>query len=162
MKGRVLLPLLVVALLATAQTKPSPQPEHKHLAPGDIKTQTADFLPPCTKMAAVRGDPAKEGATIYAQADSKCVIPWHWHTPTEELIIVSGRARLEMKDGSSEIAMEGSYLRLPARTVHQFTCEQKCTFYVVSGGPFDIHYVDQQGNEIQLEQALKLKEKPGK
>ena len=27
-----------------------------------------------------------------------CVIPWHWHTPNERLVIVSGSAKAEMED----------------------------------------------------------------
>jgi hypothetical protein len=39
-------------------------------------------------------------------------VRWHWHTPNEHLMLVSGRAR------------------------------QECVMYVHSDGPFDIHYVD--------------------
>jgi quercetin dioxygenase-like cupin family protein len=160
MKSRILFSLLILGATGAAQGNPSASAmQHKHLAPANIKAQAVDFLPACARIAPLRGDPSKEAATIFAQADSRCVIPWHWHTAVEELMIVSGRARIEMKDGGTEMVRSGSYLYLPGKNVHQFTCEQRCSFYLVTGGAFDIHYVDQQGNEIPMDQAVKQKGK---
>lgn len=58
-------------------------------------------LPTCTTGAVESGDPTKEPSIILAKGEKGCVIPWHWHTPIEHVMIVSGSARMEMKDGSA-------------------------------------------------------------
>ena len=76
-------------------------------------------------------------------------------------MLVSGVARLEMKDGKPFTLRAGGFAKMPSRHVHQFRCEQACLLYVYSDASFDIHYVDGQGDEITPAEALKaVKEKP--
>ena len=49
----------------------------------------------------------------------------------------------------------GDTIYLPGKHHHQFTCVSSCTFYDVTEGTFDIHYVDKGGNEIKPEEAFK-------
>jgi gentisate 1,2-dioxygenase len=93
------------------------------------------------------------------KAATGCVVPWHWHTPTEHLMFVAGRGKGDMKDGSPVMLHAGDYLSLPGKGVHQFTCVVACTFFLSSDGVFDIHYVDADGKEIPPDQALKSKAK---
>jgi quercetin dioxygenase-like cupin family protein len=116
-------------------------------------------LPTCTMGAVQSGDPSSGASVILVKATSGCVVPWHWHTPTEQLMIVSGRAKAEMKDGSPAAVHAGDYLSMPSKSPHQFTCVTACTFFVASDAAFDIHYVDASGNEIPAEQALKKSSK---
>ena len=51
----------------------------------------------------------------------------------------------------------GDYIKLPAKNVHQFTCVAACTFYLATDGAFDIHYVDKEGKEISMDEAVKTK-----
>ena len=60
-------------------------------------------LPSCTTMAVESGDPSKGPSVIVFKGTAGCVIPWHRHTPTEHVMIVSGSAKVEMKGGSSAI-----------------------------------------------------------
>ena len=77
-------------------------------------------------------------------------------------MMVSGRAKVEMKDGDPVTLRPGDFVYLTAKHVHQFTCQASCMMFDMSeGAPFDIHYVDASGNEIPAEQALKSKAKPG-
>jgi gentisate 1,2-dioxygenase len=96
---------------------------------------------------------------MLVKAATGCVVPWHWHTPTEQLMVVSGRGKGEMKDGSPVMLRPGDYLSLPGKGVHQFTCIAACTFFLSSDAAFDIHYVDVSGKEIPPDQALKSKAK---
>jgi hypothetical protein len=51
----------------------------------------------------------------------------------------------------------GGYIVMPPHHVHHFRCVSRkadCVFYVYADGPFDINYVDAQGNEIPATQAL--------
>ena len=121
-------------------------------------------LPTCTVGSVQNGDPTKGPSIIFAKMEAGCVIPWHWHTASENLMMVSGVARIEMKDGKPMTLGAGGYARMPSRHVHQFRCEQACSLYVYSDAAFDIHYIDAQGKEISVEDALKstLKKKPGR
>src|SRR4029453_8543718 len=53
-------------------------------------------MPPSPTGAAQSGDPAPGPSIIYAKLAAGCVFPWHWHTPTETLMIVSGTAHAQM------------------------------------------------------------------
>lgn len=112
-------------------------------------------LPSCVTMAVEYGDPSKGPSVIVFKATSGCVIPWHWHTPTEHVMIVSGSAKIEMKDGAHTATIgPGGYAMLPSKHQHQFTCASACTAFVGSDAAFDIHYVDANGKEISPDVAL--------
>ncbi len=119
-------------------------------------------LPTCTVGSVQNGDPAKGPSIIFARIDAGCVIPWHWHTPSEHLMMVKGVAHVEMKDGKPLTLESGGYALMPSRHVHQFRCEKACSLYIYSDAAFDMHYVDAQGNEISAEDVLKstMRKKP--
>ena len=112
-------------------------------------------LPTCALGSVQSGDPSKGPSVIFAKISAGCTIPWHWHTPNEHLMIVSGVARLEMKSGKPLTLRAGGFALLASHHVHLFHCVQACQFYVYSDGAFDIHYVSKQGNEIPPPEALK-------
>ena len=116
-------------------------------------------LPSCMTGAVQSGDPAKGPSVMLGKGAAGCLIPWHWHTPTEQVMLVSGSARLEMKGGKSEQLGPGSYAMLPGKHIHQFTCTSACTLFVSSDAAFDIHYVDANGKEIPAEKVLVTKGK---
>jgi quercetin dioxygenase-like cupin family protein len=112
-------------------------------------------LPTCLTGSVQNGDPTKGPSIILAKIAPGCSIPWHWHTPNERLMVVSGEARLEMKDGEPLMLRAGGYAMAPANHVHQFHCDGPCTVYIYADAAFDIHYVDPQGKEISVGEALK-------
>lgn len=114
-------------------------------------------LPACMLGAVESGDPAKGPSVIVFKANSGCIIPWHWHTPTEHVMIVGGKVKMEMKGGKAVTLEKGGYAGMPGKHVHQFTCQSACTGFVYSDAPFDIHYVDASGKEIPVETALAKK-----
>lgn len=122
---------------------------------GGMKMMEFPGMPKCAPGSVQSGDPAKGPSIILAKTSTGCMVPWHWHTPNEHLMMVKGTARLEMKDGKPGTLRAGDYAMLPAKHVHQFVCTSSCVFYVHSDGPFDIHYVNAQGNELAPEEALK-------
>jgi quercetin dioxygenase-like cupin family protein len=119
-------------------------------------------LPTCATLSVQRGDPTKGAAVILIKSTSGCKIPWHWHTSVESLMFVSGKAKLEMRNGAISVSSvsPGDYVYLPGKHVHQFTCIAACTFFDVTEGAFDLHYVDKDGKEIPPDQALKPAAKP--
>ena len=139
---------LLLAVSARAQDEP------KFESPAKMTLQNFPGLPQCLKAAATKGDPTKEAAVIYAKLTAGCKVPMHWHTAAEQLMMVSGAARMEHQGGQPEMLSKGSYALLPSKHQHNFACSGPCEFYIVTDGAFDIHYVDASGNEIQPEQAL--------
>jgi quercetin dioxygenase-like cupin family protein len=115
-------------------------------------------LPSCVNIAVQNGDPSKGASVILMKVATGCVIPWHWHTPVEQVMIVSGSAKVEMKDsGKSAVLGPGGFAMMPSKHVHQFTCVSACTVFVNSSAAFDIHFVDSKGTEITADAALKKK-----
>lgn len=117
-------------------------------------------FPTCAPGSVQSGDPSKGPSIILAKLSAGCVVPWHWHTPTEQLMLVSGSARIEPKDGKPTTLRAGAFALMPPHHVHQFKCLTACVMYVHSDAAFDIHYVDENGAEISPENAVKaVKEK---
>jgi gentisate 1,2-dioxygenase len=114
-------------------------------------------LPACMTLSAQRGDPTKGPAIIIAKFTSGCSVPWHWHTAGENLMVVSGKGKLEMKDAAPAPLAAGDYVYLPGSHQHQFTCVSACTMFDSTDGAFDIHYIDKDGKEIPPDQALAAK-----
>jgi len=112
-------------------------------------------LPTCTRASVVNGDPTKGPSIILAKATTGCVIPWHWHTPNEHVMIVSGSVSLQMKDAKPVSLQAGAFALMPSHHAHQFKCLRTCALYIYSDTAFDIHYVDKQGNEISPADATK-------
>jgi quercetin dioxygenase-like cupin family protein len=112
-------------------------------------------FPTCATGAVESGDPEHgPSVVIYMKAAAGCTVPWHWHTPNEHVMMVSGVGKLEMKDAKPVVLRAGGYALLPSHHVHQFSCAGPCTAFVSADGIFDIHYVDKDGKEISPEQAL--------
>jgi quercetin dioxygenase-like cupin family protein len=115
-------------------------------------------LPPCVTLAVESGDPSKGESVILFKAKAGCLIPWHWHTPTEHVMMVTGSAKVEMKDtGKTALLGPGGYAMMPGKHVHQFTCASACSAFINSSAAFDIHYVNASGAEISPDAALTKK-----
>lgn len=112
-------------------------------------------LPDCMTVAVQRGDPAKGPSVLLLKFRPGCTIPWHWHTAGESLMMVSGTGKMQMKDGKPTAAKPGDYVYLPGKSIHQFSAVTAVLLFDAPDGPFDIHYVDQSGKEIQPSDALK-------
>jgi len=112
-------------------------------------------VPACLKLAVQRGDPSKGAAVLLLKARPGCTVPWHWHTANENLMIVSGKGKMEMNDAAATIVGPGDYIYLPSKHPHQFTCTTACTVFDITDGAFDVHYIDKDGKEIPPDQALK-------
>jgi quercetin dioxygenase-like cupin family protein len=117
-------------------------------------------LPACMKIAVQRDDPTKGASTLLLKFTPGCVVPWHWHTAGEHLMVVSGSGKAEMKDSKPVVIKTGDYAYLPSKNVHQFTAVTAVTMFDMPDGAFDIHYVDSSGKEMPPEDALKSAKKP--
>lgn len=119
--------------------------------------QPTPLMPQCFLGAMQRINPETGAAVFLIRADAKqgCVVPLHWHTSGEQITVVSGIVTLNMADGTSHELKEGGYAYIPPKHVHLFSCAGPCVHFVQSDGPYDIHYVNKEGQELSLSEALK-------
>lgn len=131
------------------------------LAPAaNAKFAAIPDAPKCFTIAVDKGDPSKGPSVILARFAPGCAAPFHWHTPSETAMLVSGALEVEMKGDKVTVAHRGDYLYLPPHHVHRATCRGSapCLVFLTSDAPFDVHWVDDSGKEITLEAAMqKLK-----
>ena len=108
--------------------------------------------PKCFTVAVEKGDPTSGPSVLLARFAPGCVAPYHWHTPTETVMLASGALEAQMKDGKPMVAHRGDFLYLPSHHVHRATCQgaAPCLVFLVSDAPFDVHWVDADGKEIPL------------
>ena len=152
--GLFFLPLLFTTAPAQGDAKPIVQ----NAVPG--RFQKIPNLPDCITAAVERGDPTKGASVLIVKGTSGCTAPWHFHTPNEQLMMISGVGRVEMKGEQAVNLRTGGFAYAPVKHVHQFKCVGgPCSFFLHSDAPFDIHYVDLSGNEISTEQALSRRPK---
>src|ERR1017187_3313809 len=137
--GCLLFVVLGFALITPLAAQSPDQMPYAALA--STKFMALPVLPACMTISAQRGDPMKGAAVLLLKVKSGCIVPWHWHTANENLMMVSGSAKAEMSDGANTL-VAGDYLYLAGRQVHQFTCISSCVVFDVIDGAFDIHYVD--------------------
>ena len=97
----------------------------------------------------------KGPSVILAKQAAGCTIPWHWHTPNEHLMMVSGEARMDVKEGKPLTLRPGGFALVPSHHAHQLRCTTACSLFVYSDAPLDTHYVDAQGKEVSPEVAMK-------
>jgi len=127
-------------------------------------SEPADFhqvpiMPQCFAGAMQRVSRSTGAAVFLVRVvgDSGCTVPAHWHTSGEQITVVSGTVTIGMQDGKSFELKEGGYAYIPSKHVHFFSCGGPCVHFVQSDGPYDIHYVNKDGKEIPLAEALKAK-----
>jgi len=113
--------------------------------------------PECFTVAVEQGDPTKGPSVILAKFAPGCVAPFHWHTPSETAMVVSGSLQVQMKGDSAFAAHHGDFVYFPPRHIHRATClsSTACLVFLSTNAAFDIHWVDAAGQEISLETALK-------
>lgn len=150
-------PCVLLALFAAPSLAQSPEPlPMAYKAAATAALGNSPVLPSCATVAVQDGDPGKGPSIFLIKAQKGCVFPWHWHTPNEKLIILSGSAKGEMKDAATPLALKpGDFVVLPSKGIHQFTAVTAVELYDISDAPFDMHYVDSGGQEIAVADALK-------
>ena len=147
----------LVIILAWAGSAHAQQPSAP--APGrnlpQMKFTTLPRLSTCTTGTVLSGDPAKSSSIMLIKSLPGCTVPWHWHSPSEHLMVVSGSAEVAMKDGKPFTLRAGGYAMMPAHHIHRFRSITASTIYLYSEAPFDLHYVNAEGKEIAPVEALK-------
>src|SRR6266849_5491800 len=99
-----------------------------------------DGEPACLKVARENGDPDIGASAFLLEASSGCVVPAHYHTAEEQLMVVRGDVLTGM-DGMPETTMDpGGFAMMPGKAMHWFTCKSKvtCLMFVTFDRKYDI------------------------
>ena len=119
--------------------------------PQTLKYTPIPSMPSCASGAILRGNPRTGPAWVYLKLASGCRVPWHWHTANEDMLVISGQGRIEMKDGPPLQFAPGAFAALPKHHVHRASCSRTCILFSIADAAFDINYVDDSGRAISAE-----------
>ena len=77
------------------------------------------------------------------KAPPQCLVPWHFHTAREELMVVRGSLLTEMEGAPAATLGPGGYGTMAGRQKHQFSCtsDSECIVFVTFDRVYDIFWV---------------------
>ena len=127
--------------------------EQKMFTPQDIKWSPGPAsLPPGAQVAALYGNPTKEGLfAIRLKVPKGYHVPPHSHPKPEVATVLSGIVRLRMGD-KEHVFPAGSFYATPPGMVHQFAADEDTVIQINSTGPWGINYVNPKDDPRQQSQ----------
>lgn len=133
--------LLIAGYSFAAAEKPKQQQAIVHTAddPQLKWGPCPKFLPDGCAIAVLQGDPAKENADIFFKVPANSVIPPHWHTSAERMVLVSGELHLKFDGQEKEVLRPGTYVYGPAKLPHEGFCAagDPCILFIAFELPVD-------------------------
>lgn len=129
--------LLAVALSAQAPESGAKTGIVRQLA--DVKFPPGDG-PDCLQFVLENGDLKTGPTTAVMKATPKCVVPPHYHTAEEQLIIVKGYVSTGMEGMKDTVLGPGGFAMMPGKVPHWFTCtaKEECLIFVTFDRAYDI------------------------
>lgn len=135
-----LLVALLIPVLASAETPaPAVALAKTHLDPGLAWGPCPAFLPEGCAIAVLHGDPSQDNADIFFKVPAKSIVPRHWHTSAERMVLVSGELHVTYDGQAAVILTPGTYAYGPAKLPHSATCESDvpCVLAIAFESPVD-------------------------
>ena len=80
------------------------------------------FMPAGCGLAVLHGDPAKANADVFLKLAPNAVIPEHWHTSAERMVLVAGELSVSYKGQPRAVLKPGMYAYGPAKLPHSASC----------------------------------------
>lgn len=102
------------------------------------------FLPQGCAIAVLHGDPSKENLDVFFKLPGNSVLPLHWHTSAERMVLVTGELYVTY-EGQQEVALKpGAYAYGPAKHPHEGRCASAdpCILFIAFESPLDAVPVD--------------------
>ena len=98
-----------------------------------------DFMPKGCEIAVLHGDPAKNNADVFFRVPANAVIPRHWHTSAERMVLVTGELWVTYDGHETAVLKPGSYAYGPARLPHKAECGagSPCVLFIAFESPVD-------------------------
>ncbi|MCK0189209.1 cupin domain-containing protein [Arenibacter sp. F20364] len=97
------------------------------------------FMPEGCTISVLHGDPAKNNVDVFFKVPANYVIPEHWHSSVERMILVSGELHVTYEGEEEQIMKVGSYAFGPATKPHTAKCGDKdpCVLFIGFEEPLD-------------------------
>jgi anti-sigma factor ChrR (cupin superfamily) len=77
----------------------------------------------CLMSAVESGDYETGPSTLILKTPPKCVVPWHYHTSAEQLIVIRGSVLAEMEGMAPTVLGPGGFAMMPSQMKHEFSCK---------------------------------------
>lgn len=97
------------------------------------------FIGEGCEIAVLHGDPAKNNLDLFFKVPGDFLIPHHWHTSSERMILVSGNLTVTYDNQRSELIKTGMYAFGPSKLPHIAYCEKgdPCVLFIAFVEPLD-------------------------
>jgi hypothetical protein len=137
-----LLSIGMAAVVLAIGNAAAQQPMKGAITPFESLSLAQDGDVACLRSALETGNAQTGPSTWILKAPPGCVVPWHWHTAQEQLLVVAGDVRAEMTDHPPTLLQAGGFALMAGRMAHQFTCQglQPCLMFVTFDGAYDIRW----------------------
>jgi hypothetical protein len=91
----------------------------------------------CLMEAVESGEYARGPSTLILKTPPKCLVPWHYHTSAEQLIVIRGSVLAEMEGMAPAALGPGGFAMMPSQSKHEFSCKSnnECILVVSFDGP---------------------------
>jgi quercetin dioxygenase-like cupin family protein len=97
------------------------------------------FMPEGCGIAVLHGDPSKDNADVFFKVPAGAVIPLHWHTSAERMVLVSGELEVTYEGEKAVVLRTGTYAYGPPKKPHSATCAKgaPCVLFIAFESPVD-------------------------
>lgn len=134
--------LALVALPAPVPAHDSAREPALALNADDAKLQWGPcppFLPKGCAIAVLHGDPAKDNVDVFLKVPGKSVLPLHWHTSAERMVLVAGELHVTYEGQKQAVLKPGTYAYGPAKRPHHGRCAstRECVLFIAFESPLD-------------------------
>ena len=90
------------------------------------------FLPAGCEVAVLHGDPAKANVDVFFKLPGGSILPNHWHSSAERMVLVSGELHVTYEGQELEVLTPGTYAYGPAKLKHHGACvsAENCVLFI--------------------------------
>lgn len=101
------------------------------------------FMPKGCELAVLHGDPAQPNSDIFFRIPAQAVIPNHWHSSAERMVLVEGVLEVNYTGQTPVTLRPGSYAYGPPKAPHSAVCRsaKPCVLFIAFEGPIDAHQI---------------------
>ncbi len=99
------------------------------------------LFPTGCEIAVLQGNPAEANADVFFKIPPNYVIPPHWHTSAERMVLVSGELHVTYRGQARTKLVAGTYAYGPAKAPHKAVCasDAACVLFIAFESPVDAH-----------------------
>lgn len=98
-----------------------------------------DFLPKGCGLGVLNGDPAKPNSDVFFRLMPGSLLPHHYHTSAERMVLVSGELHITYDGHDPVVLKPGMYAYGPPMLAHKGRCADgdPCVLFIAFEGPVD-------------------------